>query len=98
MVLVNSVEPEDKLYPKLLKTGLKNLIESQGSKKLYYKGNFCDEIFDNCLAVVGSRHLTSYGRKVAEQIVGQLASAGITIVSGFMYGGDQAAHSATVNV
>jgi len=96
------IDIEDKNYPKNLKEALKNLIESQGPKKLYYKGDF--SVLDhslknnNCLAVVGSRHLTSYGRKVAEQIVGQLATAGIVIVSGFMYGGDEAAHSACVNV
>ena len=50
------------------------------------------------LAVVGSRHLTSYGRRITEQLVSQIAGAGITIVSGFMYGGDEAAHKATVQV
>ncbi|MFA5948490.1 MAG: DNA-processing protein DprA, partial [Candidatus Gracilibacteria bacterium] len=55
-----------------------------------------DDIFNNCLAVVGSRHLTSYGRKATEQLVTEIAAAGVTIVSGFMYGGDEVAHSATV--
>ena len=50
------------------------------------------------MAVVGSRHLTSYGRRITEQLVSQIAAAGITIVSGFMYGGDEAAHKATVQV
>jgi len=45
---------------------------------------------------VGSRHLTYYGRKATEQIVTECAAAGITIVSGFMYGGDEAAHSAAI--
>ncbi|MDP2741750.1 MAG: DNA-processing protein DprA, partial [bacterium] len=54
------------------------------------------DIFENCLAVVGSRHLTSYGKRITEQLVTEIAGAGITIVSGFMYGGDEAAHSATV--
>ena len=96
---VNFIESGDKKYPKVLKEALKNLQPSFGPKKLFYKGNL--DVIENaekCLAVVGSRHLTSYGRKVAEQIVGQLASAGIIIVSGFMYGGDEAAHSATVRV
>lgn len=98
MMLINSVEPEDKNYPEALKEALKNLVKSQGPKKLYYKGNWPDFEQEKCLAVVGSRHLTSYGRKVAEQIVGQSAASGITIVSGFMYGGDEAAHSAAVRV
>jgi DNA processing protein len=90
------IEVSDKRYPLALKEALKNLIASLGSKKLYYKGNWDEEIFKNCLAVVGSRHLTYYGRKVTEQIVTEAAAAGITIVSGFMYGGDEAAHSAAV--
>ena len=48
------------------------------------------------MAVVGSRRLTYYGRKATEQLVTEVAAAGITIVSGFMYGGDEAAHSAAV--
>ena len=90
------IEITDKKYSKALKEALKNLVASSGPKKLYYKGAWDESIFENCLAVVGSRHLTSYGRRATEQIVTQVAAAGITIVSGFMYGGDEAAHSATV--
>jgi DNA processing protein len=99
------IEIEDKKYPKALKEALKNLVSSLGPKKLYYKGNW-DEFFPpeagqpgagkNCLSVVGSRHLTYYGRKATEQLVTEIAAAGVTIVSGFMYGGDEAAHSAAV--
>jgi len=53
-------------------------------------------IFENCLAVVGSRRLTTYGERVMEQMVSEIAMNGITIVSGFMYGGDAAAHQAAV--
>lgn len=84
---------EDKNYPKLLKS-----VGKEAPKKLYYKGNWNEEIFENCLAVVGSRHLTSYGKRTAEQLVGEIATQGITIVSGFMYGGDAAAHRATLFV
>jgi len=83
---------EAKEFPGLLKE-IKDCPE-----KLYYKGNWNKEIFENCLAVVGSRRMTSYGRRVEEQIVGELATAGITIVSGFMYGGDAVAHKAAVKV
>lgn len=93
---VNCVEIGDKKYPKALKEALKNLIASQGPKIFYYKGTWDEGIFRNCLAVVGSRHLTFYGRKATEQIVTEVAYAGVTIVSGFMYGGDEAAHSAAV--
>lgn len=90
------IEVTDKKYPKALKEALKNLVASLGPKKLYYKGNWSDDIFKNCLAVVGSRHLTSYGRRATEQLITEAAAAGITIVSGFMYGGDEAAHLAAV--
>jgi len=93
---VKSVEITDKKYPKALKEALKYLVASSGPKKLYYKGAWNEEIFENCLAVVGSRRLTSYGRRATEQLVTEVAAAGITIVSGFMYGGDEAAHSAAV--
>jgi len=90
------VEINDARYPLALKEALKNLQKSLGPKRLFYKGEWDESIFENCLAVVGSRRLTSYGRRATEQIVAGLAGAGITIVSGFMYGGDEAAHSATV--
>lgn len=86
-----AVELNDNNFPPLLKT-LKGLTP----KKLYFKGSWDTDIFENCLAVVGSRHLTSYGRRATEQLVTEIAAAGVTIVSGFMYGGDEAAHSAAV--
>ena len=88
---MNTVTIDDKRYPQLLKK-----IGKDAPKQLYYKGVWDKEIFDNCLAVVGSRHLTTYGRQVTERLVTELAAAGITIVSGFMYGGDEAAHKAAV--
>ena len=94
--MVESVDILDEKYPKDLKEALKMLPLSLGAKKLYYKGNWDEKIFKNCLAVVGSRRLTSYGKRATEQIVTEAAAAGITIVSGFMYGGDEAAHSACV--
>jgi DNA processing protein len=90
------IDVDNEKYPKDSKEALKMLPLSLGAKKLYYKGNFDESIFKNCLAVVGSRRLTSYGRRATEQIVTECAAAGITIVSGFMYGGDEAAHSACV--
>jgi len=81
---------QDKRYPKLLKE-----IKDR-PKKLYYKGNWDSEIFENCLAVVGSRRMTSYGKRVVQEIVSQVAAVGVTIVSGFMYGIDVQAHKASL--
>ena len=70
------------------------------------KHTFPVHLFNNCLAVVGSRRLTHYGEQAIERIVGEIAmarldsarQAGITIVSGFMYGGDALAHQIAVRV
>ena len=88
--MVNVIEIQDKKYPELLKK------IKDAPKKLYYKGEFDDDIFENCLAVVGSRRLTSYGKRMTELLVSEIAAKGITIVSGFMYGGDEAAHRTAV--
>ena len=81
---------QDKKYPKLLRE-----IGKDAPKQLYYKGNWSD-IFENCLAVVGSRNMTTYGKRVVEQIVAEVAAAGVTIVSGFMYGVDAESHRAAL--
>ncbi len=86
------VEKNDKKYPELLR-GVRD-----APKRLYYKGKWDENIFQNCLAVVGSRRLTSYGKRVTEQLVAEIAACGVTIVSGFMYGGDAVAHKAAVDV
>ena len=89
----NIINIKDERYPERLKK-----IGKEAPEKLYYKGDWDEKIFENCLAVVGSRRLTSYGKKITEQLVTEIAAAGVTIVSGFMYGGDEAAHKAAVEV
>lgn len=64
--------------------------------KLYYQGEWREELFAKCVAVVGSRRMTEYGRRAIEKIVPQLVQDGWTIVSGFMYGVDQYAHRTCV--
>lgn len=64
---------------------------------LYYRGilNNPNEL---CLAVVGSRKISSYGKAVTAQITEQLASHGLVIVSGLAYGVDACAHRATLEI
>lgn len=60
--------------------------------ELYWKGSLDKKIFEKCVGIVGSRRMSAYGQRVVEKIVPELVNAGVTIVSGFMYGVDQAAH------
>jgi len=76
-------------YPCLLKE-----IRDPPSR-LYYKGNFCSDIFANCVSVVGSRNMSDYGREVIHHIFSTLDKS-ITIVSGFMTGVDAEAHKQAI--
>ena len=65
-------------------------------KQIYIDGDFVEDDLVS-LAVVGSRRISSYGRRVCDVVVKELAAAGVTIVSGLMYGVDQAAHTAALD-
>src|SRR3989344_3510628 len=65
-------------------------------QELWYRGQWTPEVFTRCAAVVGSRRMTDYGRRVVDKLVPQLVAEGYTIVSGFMYGVDQTAHQVCV--
>lgn len=62
---------------------------------LYVRGNLSPED-ECCLAVVGTRRATVYGRQVTEEIVNDLARSKITIVSGLAKGIDSIAHRAAL--
>ena len=62
---------------------------------LYVRGNLTTED-ECCLAVVGTRRATVYGRQVAEEIVSDLARNKVTIISGLAKGIDSAAHRAAL--
>ena len=49
------------------------------------------------IAIVGTRKITSYGREITEMFAGDLARAGLTIVSGMAYGVDGVAHESAIN-
>ena len=58
---------------------------------LYVRGSLLPED-EWCLAVVGTRRATVYGRQVTEEIVADLARSRITVVSGLAKGIDSIAH------
>lgn len=61
-------------------------------RQLYYAGTWNPKIFHSCVAIIGSRRMTEYGRQVIEKIVPKLVFEKKTIISGFMYGVDRYAH------
>lgn len=89
--MYKSISINSSRYPELLKQ------VNKPPKKLFYKGNLNKKILKNTLAVVGSRRMTTYGRRVTERLVFELASKGVTIVSGFMYGVDITAHRTAIS-
>lgn len=64
---------------------------------LYVKGSL-EGLRASCIAIVGSRKMTSYGREVAHTLSSQLASMGLTIVSGLARGVDTQAHIGALEV
>jgi DNA processing protein len=48
------------------------------------------------VAIVGSRHANTYGRRITEQLAGGLARAGYTVTSGLARGIDAAAHCGAI--
>lgn len=57
-------------------------------------GSLLDE---PCLAIIGSRAATPYGRQITEQLATECARAGITIISGLAFGIDSFAHQAALD-
>ena len=76
---------EDDNYPELLRS------LPDRPPVLYVLGNL-PKPDETCLAIVGTRRASRYGKDVAYRLAGELAQHGITIVSGLAQGIDSAAH------
>jgi len=63
---------------------------------LYVRGNLPDFSY-NSIAIVGSRRVTVYGKKMAKYLSEAASYAGWTIVSGLAYGVDALAHQAALD-
>ncbi|OYT73060.1 MAG: DNA-protecting protein DprA [Chloracidobacterium sp. CP2_5A] len=63
---------------------------------LFVKGDWAESLAQPCIAVVGSRACSTYGRNAAAKLARDLAAAGMTIVSGLARGIDAAAHEAAL--
>lgn len=86
---IHCVGIEDQNYPLSLKDIYNPPV------MFFTRGELRQEDFPG-IAVVGARRMSSYGQRVIDHLVGDLARQGITIVSGLALGVDVAAHKATV--
>ena len=82
---------KDPLYPKLL------LEIPKYPSLLYYRGKL-PKIDELCIATVGTRKITTYGKLATPQIVENLSLHGATIVSGLAYGVDALCHQSALLV
>lgn len=63
---------------------------------LYFRGN-CDLNNTKIVGIVGTRNATSYGKKMCQHVVEELAEQNVLIVSGLAYGIDVNAHQEALN-
>lgn len=87
---IHAVTLDDDEYPAMLKT-----IHTPPTL-LFIKGALPQPTKKH-LAIVGSRHATGYGLRVAHKLAKECANAGMVIVSGLAYGVDQAAHQGALD-
>lgn len=59
---------------------------------LYVRGRWAECLDAPCVGIVGSRRCSTYGQNVAQMLARELASRGVTVVSGLARGIDAAAH------
>lgn len=81
---------QDSNYPKLL------LEIPKFPPILYFRGEMA-EPEELCIAVVGTRKISNYGRSIIPQLVTPLVQSGITIVSGMAFGVDSEAHKIAIS-
>lgn len=82
---------DDAAYP----AGLKEIYDPPAL--LYIKGAMYDCKATAAVAVVGTRHPTHYGLKMAEVIGRDLAGMGVAVISGMARGCDTAAHKGALS-
>ena len=81
---IKIVTQDDGIFPK-------DLLEiSAPPAMLYVKGELLPDEF--CIGIVGSRKISEYGKRVAEDFARELSANGVTLVSGMAYGADTIVH------
>lgn len=88
---INKVSLPQENYPKKL------LALSDAPKELYLLGaDLGDLLARPAVAIVGSRKVSAYGQQVTATLAGDLARAGVVIISGLAIGVDGIAHRAAL--
>ncbi len=71
---------------------------SDAPKKLYTKGQDLDKLLSApTVGIVGSRKVSTYGRRVTQNFAYELSKSGVVVVSGLALGVDSIAHRATLD-
>lgn len=87
---VKIVTIKSKTYPQLLRETISPPVI------LYCRGNV-DLLKTTCVAIVGTRRCTKYGKEVTYRFAYDIANSGLTVVSGLADGVDSVAHTATLD-
>lgn len=87
---MKEIKLNHKSYPKQL------LAIKNSPKRLFVEGNM-ELLNGKCIAVVGSRNCTEYGKKWCKYFVKELVKYDLTIVSGMAIGIDSIAHNTAIN-
>lgn len=83
------IEKSDALYPEKLRQ-IRN-----APKRLYVRG-MLPQKEEPCVAIIGARRCSDYGKKMAQIFAAELAGAGIQIISGMALGVDGIAQTAAL--
>jgi DNA processing protein len=81
---IKTIEKKD--FPESLKE------INKSPERLFYRGEWNNNLFEKVVAIVGSRQITRYGREIVDKIMPEIVSRKATVISGFMYGVDTEAH------
>lgn len=90
---ITALDQESTAYPQRL------LTISSPPKELFIRGADLNALLTRpCVAIVGSRRITPYGRQVTYNLARDLAEQGVVIISGLAIGVDSEAHRAALSV
>ena len=85
MSSIRTIKVSGREYPELLK----KIYDPP--EELYIRGSI-DILCSRCIAIVGTRTATNYGKEIARRFANELSQCGFTIVSGLAEGIDTEAH------